>query len=345
LYNSDKVVAQEIRALGIPVVGIGMTSKLRVDAPWKLYRLFLQSRPVIVHGWMYHANIMARVVGRMARLPIIITSRRNMYIGGWFREAVKRLTVHLDDAIVAVCDAVRDVEIEKTGASPDKVVTVHNGIDADAYALLGERPVDLRGELGILPSARLIGWVGRLHPQKGLEVLLRAMACLCEHERDIHLLLVGEGELRQELERRVKALGLAGVVTLAGLREDVPDLLGMVDVFVFPSFWEGFPNAVLEAMAAGRPVVATAVGGTPELVVDGETGFLVPTGDARALVHAIKVLLDDPGLGRQMGKAGHERVERSFTVEWATDQVESLYDKLLLAKGLGADGAGFSKRE
>jgi glycosyltransferase involved in cell wall biosynthesis len=144
--------------------------------------------------------------------------------------------------------------------------------------------------------------------------------------------LVGEGELHEDLEQMVERLGLGTVVTFCGLRQDVTALLGIMDVFAFPSRWEGFPNAVLEAMAAGRPVVATAVGGTPELVVDGETGFLVPAGDVKAFTREIECLLDDPDLGQQMGSAGRQRVKQFFTIERATHQIESLYERLVSAK-------------
>jgi glycosyltransferase involved in cell wall biosynthesis len=142
--------------------------------------------------------------------------------------------------------------------------------------------------------------------------------------------------LKDELEAKALSLGLADVVTFAGIRSDVPQILAALDVFVLPSLWEGMPNAILEAMAAGLPVVATAVGGTPEVVADGKTGLLVPSHNPAAMAEAMERLLRSPDLRHRMGQAGREQVLQHFTVERMVAQTQKLYQQLLAAKGLGS---------
>jgi len=334
LYHGDGAVAGQIRALGIPVTDLGMSGKARLDALWRLDRLLRRERPLILHSWMFHANLAGRLVGRGAGVPVVITSRRNVNIGGGWRERCKRWTSGLDEGVIAVCEGARQAEIERTGVSPDKVVTVYNGVDLPFVVPDPQAVARMRCAFGVPAQGLLVGAVGRLHPQKGFANLLVAVARVRERLPAIRLLLVGDGALRRELVARAEALGLAEVVTFAGSRGDVPEILAALDLFVLPSLWEGLPNAVLEAMAAGLPVVATAAGGTPELVVDGETGLLVPPGDVTALEEAIERLLRDPGLRRKMGEAGRKRVEGHFTIKQTVAQTVALYETLLRQKGL-----------
>lgn len=339
LYNGDKAVAQEIRQLDVPVTDLNMMAQWRLDALWRLYRLLCRERPVILHAWMFHANLLARGVGRLAGVPLILTSRRNVQIGTPMRERLKRLTASWDTRSIAVCELARQVEIERAGAPPDKVVTIYNGIDVKRFLplLSGERTVACQ-TLNIPADAPLLGTVGRLHPQKGLPDLLIGFQSIKGTYPAAHLLIVGDGECRADLERQAQQLGIAGAVTFAGLRDDVPQLLALLDVFVLTSLWEGLPNAVLEAMGAGLPVVATAVGGTPEAVVNGETGLLVPPRDPDALAQAINNLLHMPDLRRKMGQAGRERVAQYFSVECMVKRTEELYQKLLVEKGVELRG-------
>jgi glycosyltransferase involved in cell wall biosynthesis len=335
LYNGDKVVAQEIRQLDIPVIDLGMTAQWRLDALWRLYRLLRHEQPIILHAWVFHANLLARIIGRLARVPIIITSRRNVHIGPPLREHLKRLTASWDTHAIAVCDLARQAEIGRAGGSPDKVITIHNGIDVERFTSLSSiKQADARQTLNTPAEASLLGTVGRLHPQKGLPDLLTTFQRVKGTHPASHLLIVGEGECRTDLERRAQQLDVAGAVTFAGHRDDVPQLLALLDVFVLASHWEGLPNVILEAMAAGLPVVATRVGGVPEVVVDGVTGLLVPPRDPDALSEAILTLLQDPDLRQKMGQAGRERVREHFSVERMVQDTEALYQQLLSKKGI-----------
>ena len=330
LYNGDAAVAQRIRALGVPVTDLGMTARWRWDAFERLYRLLRHERPTILHTWMFHANLPGRVLGTLARVPIIITSRRNENIGGVMREYLNRWTACLDDRVIAVCELARQAEIKRARVSPEHVVTVYNGVDVERVSVAGgQAAARARRVIGIPVEAPLVGSLGRLHSQKGFSDLLTALAQVRRRIPSVRLFLAGDGELRADLEAQSRSLGLSEAVTFAGVRTDVPEILAALDVFVLPSLWEGMPNAVLEAMAAGLPVVATAVGGIPEVVVDGVTGLLVPPRDPDGLAQAIECLLRDPGLRRKMGQAGWKRVERCFSVEQMVRKTEDLYETLL----------------
>jgi glycosyltransferase involved in cell wall biosynthesis len=328
LYNGDQVVAQQIRALGIGVVDVGLTRPYRLDALWRLYKLLREERPSILHCWMVHANLLGRLVGRLARLPVIITSRRNVEIGGPWRERAKRLTRRLDDAVIAVCELARQVEIERTGAAPDKVVTIYNGIDPFP-AVPSETVAQLRHDFGLRSDAPVAICVSRLHPQKGHEDLLAAWRRVTAVYPHVDLLIVGDGRRRSELERLAAR---QSHVHFTGQRDDVAELLALSDLLILPSLWEGLPNVVLEAMAAGLPVVATAVGGTPELVIDGKTGLLVPPRDPAALAQAILALLTEPDLAQRLGENGRLRVADQFTIRQMVQQTEQLYQRLLAEK-------------
>jgi len=329
LYNGDKAVAQEIRQLGIPVFDLRMTAKWRFDALWRLYRLLRREHPVILHTWMFHATLIGRLVGILAGVPIRISSRRNVEIGGPVREWINRWTLWMDNRVIAVCEEARKAEIHRGGAPPQKVVTIYNGIEVLPLSTREAARENLRAVLGLPPHALLVGIIGRLHPQKGHRVLLEAATHVVARDWQVYFILIGDGPLRHSLEAIAREQGLAGRVHFLGTRHDIPQLLAAMDLFVLSSFWEGMPNAVLEAMATGLPVVATAVGGTPEVVVDGVTGLLVPPRDPVALAQAIERLLADPELRHRMGQAGRERVEQHFSVEQMVRKTEALYEELL----------------
>jgi sugar transferase (PEP-CTERM/EpsH1 system associated) len=330
-YNGDSAVAQRIRALGVPVIDLGMTAKWRLDAFVRLYCLLHRQRPTILHTWMFHANLPGRVLGRLAGVPIVISSETTMGQEGWLRCWFNWITSPLPDRVVCVSERVAEFAARTIGIPPAKLVVIPNGVPLEDFQP-GDRS-RARVELGIPLRAVVAGTVGRLQPVKGTSYLLEAWALLASDHPDAILLLVGGGPQQAALERMSRRLGISERVRFLGDRADVPDLLRGMDVFALPSVWEGMPNAVLEAMAVGLPVVATAVGGTPEVVVDGVTGLLVPSGDSDALAQSIARLLCDPDLRYKMGQAGRERVVNHFSVERTVEQTERLYEQLLVEKG------------
>ena len=326
LYGGDGPVADEIRALGIPVTDLGMPAKWRWDALWRLYRLLHRERPVILHTWMFHANIPGRVLGRLAGVPIVISSERTMAMESRLRCWLNRITDALTDRVVCVSQRVADFVVRQVGIPRRKTVVIPNGIDVRNFEHLPIKQ-QARAALGLPFDQVLIGTVARLDPVKRLDVLLQAMKSLS----DVYAIIVGDGPERARLGAMRKRLGLDRV-HFVGQQGDVRPWLAALDVFVLSSDWEGMPNAVLEAMAAGLPVVATTVGGMPEVVVDGVTGLLIPPRDPQALAQAINVLLVDPERRYEMGQTGRERVRQHFTVEHMVEETESLYEQLLAEK-------------
>jgi len=333
--NGNSFIAKEINKLNIPVIDLGMTHKGRIDVFFRFNRLLQNERPVVLHTWLFHANLIGRLMGRLNKVPIIISSRRNINIGGKWRELLKRLTSGLDDKVIAVCEAVRKAEIESSNVPSEKAVTIHNGIDPIAFiSVSDEAALEIRNSFEIPDDALLLGAIGRLHPSKGFNDLISALAYIKAKTNSVRLIIVGEGELRGSLELQIINHNLSGTIKFAGLRNDIPELMSALDIFVSSSLWEGLPNVVLEAMVAGKPVVATSVGGTPEVVVDGETGLLVPPRNPEALARAIFRLLKNPELGSRMGRAGKERVLKQFSIQRMVTKTQQLYKELMIEKGV-----------
>lgn len=228
------------------------------------------------------------------------------------------------DGFIAVSDDVALAVLKNFRAPRRRVFTIPNGVDTESYG----QPIDrtsVRQRVEIPGDARVLIVVAKLMEQKGHAFLLRALPPLLERFADLHVLLVGDGPLRAALTESIAGLPGAPRVHLAGNRRDVSDLLAASDLFVLPSLWEGLPMALLEAMASGLPVVATRVSGSAQVVVEGESGLLVPAADVEQLGEAIATLLDDPARARRMGRAGRERVERSYSARAQAARHAELY--------------------
>ncbi len=329
-YNGKAAIAQAIIKMDIPVHDLRMNSPIGIGGLARLYHLLRNTSPVILHTWMFHANLSGRIIGRMAGVPVIITSRRNMNIGGTWRECLNRWTAKLDQKVVAVCESARQEEIRQAKISPQKVITIHNGIDSQIYLPpTSEERARIRQSFDLSDKEFVVGSVGRLHLQKGHHYLIEAFAQMISKVPEARLLIVGDGELRETLERQVRQDGLEGKVIFTGSRSDVPSIMKALDIFVLASLWEGEPNVVLEAMATGLPVIATSVGGAPELVIHGETGLLIPSRDPSALLEALLALKNSPELCSRMSRAARQRTIELFSVERMIQQTQNLYEELL----------------
>jgi sugar transferase (PEP-CTERM/EpsH1 system associated) len=333
LYNGDKVVAQQIRQLGIPVTDLGMTAQWRLDALWRLYQILRQERPSILHTWMFHANIPGRILGKLAGVPAIISSERTMGQEGRFRRWLNRLTGNMPDNIICVSQQVADFAADEIGLPPAKLTVIRNGVDITQFANLPDQQT-ARAEFSLPSQGRIIAAVGRPRPVKGFAYLLDAFAQIAAAYPDLYLVFVGDGPDKRPLQTAAQQLPCANRVLFLGDQQEIPRLLAGGDMLVLPSLWEGLPNVVLEAMAAGLPVVGTAVGGTPELISHNETGLLVPPQNSAALAAAISQALDQPEQAAQMGRNGRQRAAKQFTIERMTQQTEALYNRLLTEKNL-----------
>lgn len=240
-----------------------------------------------------------------------------------------RLLASRVDGFIAVSDEVRQSLLKQLGPIQDKIFTICNAVDLEPF----ERPGDkmaLCAQLGLNAQAHLIATVGRLTEQKGHRYLIDAAASVVSTYPNAHLLFIGDGKLRSELQQQAQQAGLLQNIHFLGIRGDVPNLLAAVDLFVLPSLWEGLSVALLEAMAAGKPIVATAVSGTIEAMIHGETGLIVPPRDSRALADAIVQCLSNPAQARAMGQAAKQHVQMNFSAQKQAGEHVALYRRLLI---------------
>jgi glycosyltransferase involved in cell wall biosynthesis len=300
-------------ALEVPAVRI--VSPRDFD-PLLLVRLARTLRADIVHTHLVHADVYGGLAARLRGTHLVSTKHNDdPFRVGPFR-FVERGLSHLADRIVTITDALHRFTVERVGVPADKVETIHYGLDSVPEAW-GVNPPD-----DVPDRARVLLAVARLTDQKGVDVAIRALAALPD---DTVLVVLGEGPERAALVRLARELGLERRVLLRGRVPDVNAWFGRASLLVHPARWEGFGLAVLEAMLAGLPVVATNVSALPELVVDGETGFLVPPDDPAAIARAIEQALAQP----ELGQAGLARARAEFSVARMSDRTKALYASLL----------------
>ncbi|HEV8662420.1 MAG TPA: glycosyltransferase [Candidatus Methylomirabilis sp.] len=329
LFGAGPVFAR-LRRAGVPTQCLGMRHRMDPTVPLRLAWALRRSQPRIVHSFLFHANLLGRLLGRLLGVPHVVSSERTMELEGPLRRWLNRGTGAMAHRIVVVSEAVGRYAAEVIGLDPSRIRVIPNGVEIGPVPDSAARAA-ARKLLGLPPRATVIGTVlARMDREKGLDLLIAAAARLpALRSGSAILVVIGGGPGEEAAQARVADLGLDGAVRFTGPREEATTLLPSFDIFVLPSRTEGLSNALLEAMACGLPAVATAVGGTPEAVLHGETGLLVPREDPRALAAALQVLLDDPPRASAMGAAGRRRVEDRFRVERMVEATQELYAELL----------------
>jgi glycosyltransferase involved in cell wall biosynthesis len=319
---------------GIPVHVFPMKSLLgprAVRQAIRLIRLFRSERTDIVHSHDAYTSVYGTMCARLAGVRGVIASRRSWHsphLQGRILRA-NRVAYRFADRVVGNSPSVSRLVESEGGVPASRVVTIPNFLDPHSFEPI---PVDARrrllDELGVPAGAFVVGIVARLSLVKDHASLLRAISELRAEIPALHCVLVGDGPERSRIEALARELGIGDRVHLAGERPQAPNLHGLFDVSVLCSTTEAFPNSVLEAMAAARPVVATDVGGTPDAVRQGTTGLLVPPSDPSRLAGAIKHLHDDPSLRAKLGTAGRNAARTSYGAAAVIAQVEALYTEL-----------------
>jgi glycosyltransferase involved in cell wall biosynthesis len=325
----------EAQSLGIRIQSLEM--RRGIPDPRGLIRLVQLVRkwkPDVVHSHMVHANLMARALRLLVRIPVLISTIHNIYEGGRIRMAGYRLTNGLVDHMTIVSQAAADRFVNE-GIVPRRLLTVvPNGVDVDQFRNVpaGARET-IRRSLG-LDGQFLWLAVGRFEIAKDYPNMLGAFAKLRQREGRAVLLLVGRGSLQGEVEALVGELGLRSTVRFLGVRHDVPEVMSAADGYVMSSAWEGMPMVLLEAAAAGLPIVATRVGGNHEVVLDKDSGLLVPPNDADALAESMVRMMElSADQRRAMGERGREHVRTQYGLGRVAEQWESLYAEVLARKG------------
>ena len=294
----------------------------------RLARLIRERGIRLVHANEFVSNFVGFLAARAAGVPMIVNRVDLGHLRDGFgpthRRVEKWMSRHAD-AVCANAEAVRKLCIDEEGSRPERTFVVRNGLDLARFDALARAPLQ-----GPLPEGRpLVVAVANLWPVKGHRTLVEAIAAVHARRPDARFALVGDGPERAFLEQRIAALGLAGTVTLLGTRYDVPAILARADAACLPSLAEGLPNAIMEAMAAGLPVVATAVGGSPELVIPGETGQLAPPAAPALLADALLDVLADPVRARQMGTRGRRLIARTCSLQALAAGHGALYESVL----------------
>lgn len=343
--KEDGPLRGELERAGVPCVSFGARHRGDVTALGRLGGYLRRERIDVLHAHLFYANVAARLVGRLARVPVVLAAHHDTDVWmGPHHRLLERLTAPLSDRVIACSEAVRRYAIERYGIGEERVVTLRNAIDPGSIPG-PEARARARAALGARDGERLAGTLGRLHePKKGLATFLAAAARVAAADPRARFVLIGDGPARGDLERRAASLGLPDRVRFLGERPDAVSLLPGLDLLVQPSLWEGFGLSVLEGMAAGVPVVATRVGGLPEVVRDGVDGLLVPPADPPRLAEAIASLFADPARAQRFGAAGRARARNEFHVDALVAGTASLYDALLAKVGeeraRGAAGVG-----
>ncbi len=324
------VTARELSAAGIesfsldfdpPCRAAGMaTSLLLVPI---LAREVRRRNIHLVHSFLFLANMVGRLASRRAGVPHISSIRADIRVNS-FEHRLERLTSRMADSYLVPSEAVATSTVELTGIPREKIVVIPNAVDQPPPSA-----GCLKRLLGLGEGLKLAGFVGRLHRQKGVDNLLRAWARISPDVRPL-LVIVGDGPERGALEEESLRLGFGkDAVLFTGWIPGIRDILADLDLFILPSRYEGLPNGVLEAMAAGVPVVASAVGGVPELIRDGETGFLAPPDDSRALAAVLAKALADPAASRRAGERALARVLEHHRPQQVLGQFQDLYSRIL----------------
>ena len=332
-FPPDALIA-ELETMDLPVLRLHRSHRALV---WKwnpLVQLLRRESSHILHSHKFGANVWGAIFGRIARVPVVVAHEHGSERDR-FHYAVDRLLINRGaDAFIAVSEAERAHMIEVKGLDPDKVRLIRNGIDK-----LPQAATDLRRDLGLPPGGPVIGTLAVLRPEKALEVLIEASALLAPRFPGLRVLIAGSGPEENRLRSLISELQLEETVLLIGFRTDIADVLAALDVAVFSSDREAMPLAVIEAMAAGKAIVATHIEGVRELLREGKEGLLVPPRDPTALAQAVARLLDDAELRKRLGSRAQERQRRELDIQTTVEAFEQLYDELYARSSRGRQSA------
>jgi len=336
LANAEKL---GIEVIDLPSLVRRISPVNDLKAFSSIFRLLRRMKPHIVHTHTSKAGILGRLAAWMARVPTIIHTPHGHVFYGHFGRSLSRIFLQMERLLgkithhhIALTPEECNDYLSLRVAQPNNTSVIHSGVDLQRFSKGAKQRTEKRKELGFSPHSLVVGYVGWLIPIKGVTYLVNAMAKIVEQHPKSLLVLVGKGDDKGEeeikLKEQVERAGLADKVRFLGWRPDVDEIMGCFDIFVLPSLNEGMGRVLVEAMAAGLPIVASRVGGIPDLVKDGENGLLVPPADTSALEKAISSLLHDGARRKRMGKAG-KKMCGPYSAEAMVEQIDVLYTELL----------------
>lgn len=319
-------LVDNLEQAGIEVVCLDACCKLDFRILFRLIREIRSFRPRILQTFLFHANLVGRIAGVIARVPKIVGGIRVAEKRGGTYLLLDRWTEGMVNRQVCVSESVRQFAITQVKLSPQKLVTIPNGIDVERF----QQATPLaREEFGLHPEDLIALFVGRLDPQKGLDLLLEAAARLAEPFPQLKWLIVGQGSESARLRYQITEAGISDRVQLTGQRKDIPELMKMADLFVFPSRWEGMPNVILEAMVAGLPIVSSRVEGVEELLTDNVSAALFPPNSSEELIRTLSDLLNHPDRLQQFARQAQQDITDNHRWETVSKRYQDLYEELL----------------
>jgi len=322
-------LTQELARRGVPVHALSSRGGRLAPLRWtrEIVRLVRAHRVDIIQGYLLQMNCCGALAGRLTGRPAVASVRGHVYdFDRPLRLRAYGLMGRSGVTFTAPSAELRDALVRSAGIPARRAVAIHNGVDLERLRARAQTPAPG------LPAGFLVGTVGRLDPVKGLEHLVDAASIVAPRADDARFVLAGDGPERAALEERARRLGLGDRVAFLGHRDDIPAVLAALDVFVLPSLSEGLSNALLEAMALGRPIVATDIGPNAEVVRDRESALLVAPADPQALADAILGLRQDRALGERLGRAAQAAVEKDFSLARSVERYLALYYALLEGK-------------
>jgi glycosyltransferase involved in cell wall biosynthesis len=331
---------EKIKRSGVQIKSVDMRKRFNPGVILQLADLMKNEKIVIVHSQGARADFFARMAAKLARAPIVVSTvpmpvegfdvnplRKLIYM------AFNRFSERFVDRFMVVSDALEKMMIEKHGIEPQRVVKIYNGIEKDEYCIpdkeIACRRSRFRKEFGLGDDVPVVAAIGRLVWQKGFEYFIEAMPGVLKRFKKARFLIVGEGQMEDDLKEKSRRLMLEDRIIFTGFRKDIRDVLASLDVFVMPSLLEGLPVVLLEAMAMMKPIVATKIEGIIEALENGVTGLLVSPKDPQILSEAIVDLLIHKDNARQMGLAARKVAEDRFGVDIMVRKVEGVYEELL----------------
>lgn len=333
--NLTEAEKSGVKVITIPELVRSIQPFNDLKALFALIRIFKNERPRIIHTHTSKAGILGRWAAFFAKITIIVHTPHGHVFWGYFDKwktacyiLLERLTAKITDKIITLTKQEKKDHLRFKIAPDEKFTVIHSGIDLTAFPDAGINAPAMREKLGIPPEAFVVGTAGRLTPIKGQKYLLEAAAIISPQIPDIFFVFLGDGELAPELGKMVSSLGIKNVMFL-GWRQDVPEVMSTFDIFVLPSLNEGMGKVLVEAMALGKPIVASDVGGIPDLVIHNHNGLLVPPADVEGLANSINVLLHDPIKRKEMGDRG-KVVAADYSAEAMIQKIDRLYEEAIL---------------
>ena len=332
---SEGKLTDILRNKGIKVYNIDTRRSFNLDSAIKIARIIKEEGIDLVHSHTpLGGTVLSRIGGFISGVPVINHAHvrdsfnQDPFIGAYQFLLNWVTSRFFCSKVIAVSHAVKE-EIIKQGVSANKIDVIHNGINPGFVSQDNNSDIKIRNEFGLKPGQRIIGQVGRLCENKGQHVLIKAAEIVAK-EYDCVFLIVGEdlekaGEHKNSLLELVRSFGLEQRVIFTGYRSDIRELMNIFDIFTLPSFVEGLPVVILEAMAIAKPVVATSVDGNPEIVIDGKTGTIVPPGNPEKLAEALMYHLKNPEISKAMGKRGYQRIEEGFLLSQMFAKIFDIY--------------------